>query len=378
MAQNQNPGQGNAAGAGTPPRKPKQKQQQQQRPAAPRPQQKPAGGAPGAGAGGQKAGGVAAPPKQKGGTQAAAGKPVQPVAQRPGQAPRPLNQAQKNQVQKAAQGGTLDQYLANHPGVAKHYGKVQATGTSGQQAKYTTLQQQNQAAQAGQPPSTGAPAAGAGGGKPNAPAAQPTPAPTPPAADTGAASAAPAAPAAQDTGQDVNVMNPAQGTFADAFNQQYGTGAARQFGPSAWTGQNPLQTAQAAAERALGGQLAGVRARYAGSGFGNSAREALSEGQAVGDFATNFGDVAAQRAMQERQTGLDRLASMFGTAGEQQLQGQQIGLQGNQQLANLGTGLTGIGAQEQGLPNQSDFITLLTNMGLTNTLSQGAMRPPKQ
>ena len=365
MAQNQNPAQGNAAGAGTPPRK--QKQPKQQQPAAPRQQQKPAGGAPAAGAGGQKAGGTAVPPKQQGGTQAAAGKPVQPVTQKPGQAPRPLNPAQKNQVQKAAQQGNLDQYLANHPGVAKHYGKVQAAGTAGQQGKYQTLQQQNQAAQAGQPPSTGAPGAGAGGGKPNAPAAQPTPAPTPPAVDTGGGgggggAAAPAAPT----------------TFEDAFNAQFGQGAMGQFGPPAWTGPDPIQTARAAAQRGLQEDLAGVRARYAGSGFGNSAREALAEGQATGDFATKFGDVAAQRGMEQQTTGLDRLANMFGTAGAQQLQGQQIGVEANQQLANLGTGLTGIGAQEQGLPNQSDFITLLTNMGLTNTLSQGAMRPPKQ
>ena len=377
MAQNQNPAQGNAAAAAPPPRK--QPQQKQPQP------KKPAGGAPAAGAGGQKAAGTAVPPKQKAGTQPAAGKPVQPLTQKPGQAPRPLNQAQKNQVQKAAQGGTLDQYLANHPGVAKHYGKVQAGGTSGQQAKYATLQQQNTAAkggQPGQPPSTGAPAAGAGGGKPNAPAAQPTPAPTPPttpdASGGGAApGAAPAAPQ-QDTGADVSVANPAAGTFGEAFNAQYGTGANRQFGPSEWTGQNPIETARAAAQRALDENLANTRARYAGSGFGNSAREALTEGQAVGDFATQFGDVASQRAEQERQTGLDRLANMFGTAGAQQLQGKQIGLEANQQLANLGTGITGIGAQEQGLPNQSDFITLLTNMGITNTFSQGAMRPPKQ
>jgi|SRR5215467_2109066 len=352
-------------------------------------QPKPKPGAPAAGPGGQKAGGTAVPPKQpkpppppkaakppagapaggagnqKGGSQPAAGKPVQPLTQKPGQAPRPLNPAQKTQVQKAAQGGTLDQYLASHPGVAQHYGKVQAAGTAGQQGKYQTLQQQNQAAKAGQPAATGAPAAGAGGGKPNAPGAQPTPAPTPaatPAADTGGGGGGAAAPT----------------TFEDAFNAQYGQGAAQQFGPSAWTGPNPIETAQAAAQRALGTNLADVRARYAGSGFGNSAREALSEGTAVGDFATNFGDIASARALQERQTGLDRLASMFGTAGAQQLQGQQLGIEANQQLANLGTGLTGIGAQEQGLPNQSDFITLLTNMGITNTLSQGAMRPPKQ
>src|SRR5215475_2359992 len=360
MAQNQNPAQGNAAAAAPPPRK--QPQQKQPQP------KKPAGGAPAAGAGGQKAAGTAVPPKQKAGTQPAAGKPVQPLTQKPGQAPRPLNLQQQNQVQKAAQGGTLDQYMASHPGVAQHYGRVQAAGTSGQQAKYAGLQQQNQTAKAGQPgqpAATGAPAAGAGGGKPNAPGAQPTPAPTPPAADTGGGGGGGGGAAAPTT-------------FEDAFNAQYGQGAMSQLGPPAWTGPNPIETARAAAQRGLQEDLAGVRGRYAGSGFGNSAREALAEGQATADFATQFGDVAAQRGMEQQTTGLDRLANMFGTAGAQQLQGQQIGLEGTQQLAGLGTGLTGIGAQEQGLPNQSDFITLLTNMGITNTLSQGAMRPPKQ
>src|SRR5262245_26792451 len=341
------------------------------------PPARPQPGAPAAGPGGQKAGGTAVPPKQPKpppapkpprapaagiGTQPAAGRPTQPLTQRPGQAPRPLNVQQQNQVQKAAQGGTLDQYMASHPGVAKHYGKVQAAGTAGQQGKYQTLQQQNQAAQAGQPGATGAPAAGAGGGKPNSPGAQPTPAPTPPGGDTGGGGGGGAAPT----------------TFEEAFNAQFGQGAMGQFGPPAWTGPDPIQTARAAAQRGLQEDLAGVRARYAGSGFGNSAREALAEGQATGDFATKFGDIAAQRGMEQQTTGLDRLASMFGTAGAQNLQGQQIGLEANKQLADLGTGLTGIGAQEQGLPNQSDFITLLTNMGITNTLSQGAMRPPKQ
>src|SRR5215510_1002495 len=352
--------------------------------AQPKPKPQPKPGAPAAGAGGQKAAGTAVPPKQPKpapapkppkpaaavGTQPAAGRPTQPLAQRPGQAPRPLNVQQQTQVQKAAQGGTLDQYMASHPGVAQHYGRVQAAGTAGQQGKYQTLQQQNQAAKAGQPGATGAPAQGAGGGKPNAPAAQPTPAPTPPPADTGGAGGA--------GGGGGGGAAAAPTTFEDAFNAQYGQGAMGQFGPPAWTGPNPIETARAAAQRGLQEDLAGVRARYAGSGFGNSAREALAEGQATGDFATKFGDIAAQRAEEERQTGLDRLANMFGTAGAQQLQGQQIGLEANQQLANLGTGITGIGAQEQGLPNQSDFITLLTNMGLTNTLSQGAMRPPKQ
>src|SRR5262245_2896681 len=212
------------------------------------PPARPQPGAPAAGPGGEKAGGTAVPPKQPKpppapkpprapaagiGTQPAAGRPTQPLTQRPGQAPRPLNVQQQNQVQKHAQQGTLDQYMTSHPGVAKHYGKVQAGGTAGQQAKYQTLQQQNQAAKAGQPPSTGAPGAGAGGGKPNAPAAQPTPAPTP----------APAAPAADTGGGGAAATPAAPATFEDAFNAQYGQGAAGQFGPSAWTGPNPIQTA---------------------------------------------------------------------------------------------------------------------------------------
>src|SRR5215467_2998491 len=352
-------------------------------------QPKPKPGAPAAGPGGQKAGGTAVPPKQpkpppppkaakppagapaggagnqKGGSQPAAGKPVQPLTQKPGQAPRPLNPAQKTQVQKAAQGGTLDQYLASHPGVAQHYGKVQAAGTAGQQGKYQTLQQQNQAAKAGQPAATGAPAAGAGGGKPNAPGAQPTPAPTPaatPAADTGGGGGGAAAPT----------------TFEDAFNAQYGQGAAQQFGPSAWTGPNPIETAQAAAQRALGTNLADVRARYAGSGFGNSAREALAEGTAVGDVSTNLGANLAQLGTQVRGSDLDRLANMFSTAGEQDIQQKQIGADLNQQLANLGTGITGVGASEQQIPGADLITTLLTNMSRQPTFSQGAQKQPRK
>jgi hypothetical protein len=39
--------------------------------------------------------------------------------------------------------------------------------------------------------------------------------------------------------------------------------------------------------------------------------------------------------------------------------------------------MTAIGANEQQIPGISDVITLLTNYGLTNSLSSGAQRPPK-
>src|SRR4030095_3336453 len=153
-----------------------------------------------------------------------------------------------------------------------------------------------------------------------------------------------------------------------------------------WTGPNPIQTARAAAQRGLDENLANVRARYAGSGFGNSARGGVAggrggggraRGKAVGDSATQFGDVAAARGLQERQTGLDRLAQMFSTAGAQDIQGRALGLQAEQAMANLGTGLTAIGAQEQEIPNLSNAIALLTNMAQQKNVSKGSMRPGK-
>jgi len=143
-----------------------------------------------------------------------------------------------------------------------------------------------------------------------------------------------------------------------------------------WYGQNPIETARAAGQRALDENLAQTRARYAGSGFGNSAREALAEGQAQGDFATKFGDIAAERGLGARESDLNRLATMFATAGEQQLQGKQQELTANQQLANLGTGLTAIGSQEQGIPNFSDAAALIANFGNVQGRNRGAMNPP--
>ncbi len=265
-----------------------------------------------------------------------------------------MSPEQRQGLNKATQKGNLDVFLANHPGMQTRFGKVAAgAGTAGQRGKVESWQKANAAAKAAGQPPPGAPATGASGAKtpppPTGPGTPTTPAPagaTPP-------------------------------SFLDAFNTALGGGASELLGPPAWTGPDPIQTARAAAQRGLDENLANVRARYAGSGFGNSAREGLAEGQAVGDFATQFGDVAAQRGMQQQTTGLDRLAQMFSTAGAQDLQGRALGLQADQAMANLGTGITAIGAQEQEIPNLSNAIALLTNMAQQKNMSRGAMKPSK-
>ena len=305
-----------------------------QNPKKAQPQKKAAPGAPAAGAGGGKgAGATPSPPKQK------------PLQQ--------MSAEQKQGLNKAAQAGNLDVFLAKHQGLQNRFNKVGAgAGTTKQQQKMQSYQAGNTAAKAAGQPPAGAPSTGASGNKPGA---QPPAATTPDAAPT----------------------PPANPSFMDALNTALGSGASDVLGPPAWTGPNPIETARAAAQRGLDQNLASVRARYAGSGFGNSAREGLAEGQAVGDFATNFGDVAAQRGMQQQQSGLDRLANMYTTAGQQDLQGRALGMQGNQNLGTLGTGITAIGSQEQEIPNLANSIALLTNMAGSTNFSRGGMHPPK-
>jgi len=311
---------------------------------------KPAAGAPAQGAGGQKAAGQAAPPskpkKPKGapaqGAGGKAGQPAQPKA-------RPLTGQQTRQLAKAQAGGTEAQYLAAHPGVAKHQLRIGAAPAAAPGAAPAA------------PAAPGAPAQGAGGNKGNAVnAATQPPAPGTDAAGGGAAAPAPAAP-----------------TVQDILNKQYGSNAAQTFQQN-WYGDNPLTTASAAANRLLGQNLADVRARYAGSGFGNSAREALAEGTAIGDVSTNLGANLAQLGTQVRGEDLNRLAQMFQTAGEQDIQQKQIGADLNQQLANLGTGITGIGASEQQIPGADLITTLLTNMSQQPSFSQGAQKQPRK
>ena len=92
----------------------------------------------------------------------------------------------------------------------------------------------------------------------------------------------------------------------------------------------------------------------------------------------NLGAQLAQLGTQTRGTDLDRLASMFTTAGAQDIEAKQGAAALNQQLANLGTGITGVGAQEQQIPNADLITTLLTNMSPQQTFQRGAQKQPRK
>jgi hypothetical protein len=318
-------------------------------------QKKPAAGAPAQGAGGQKAAGQAAPPKAPKPPPAPKkppGAPAQGAGGQKGGAPgaglgaKPLTAQQTKGLAKAQASGTEAQYLKRHQGVATHQQKIGATPA----------------------PTPGAPAQGAGGNKGaagvNATTPAPGAAPTTPGATPGASA-------------DTNGQGPAAPTVQDILNKQYGSNAASTFQQD-WYGGNPLETAQAAAKRATDEALAGVRNRYASSGFGSSGREAIAEGQAIGDVNTNLGAQLAQLGTNVRGDDLNRLANMFATAGQQDIQGKQIALDANQQLANLGTGVTGIGATEQQIPGADLISTILTNLSQQPTYSQGAQKQPRK
>jgi hypothetical protein len=259
-----------------------------------------------------------------------------------GQQVRNLTGQQQRQLARAQTAGNEQQYLAKHQGVAAHQQKVgampgtPAAAPAGAPATGASGGKSAQPAAATPPPSTGNPPAGAGGGK-----AKPPP------------------------------------TTSDILNKQYGSDASQKFQQN-WYGDNPLSTAQAAATRATDQALAGVRNRYAQSGFGNSSREALSEGQAIGDVNTNLGAQLAQLGTQTRGSDMDRLANMFAQSGAQDLQSKQLALTANQQLMNAGTGVTGIGTSEQSIPNADLITTILTNMSQQPTQSQGAQKQPRK
>lgn len=164
---------------------------------------------------------------------------------------------------------------------------------------------------------------------------------------------------------------PGPSQFQQILDTQYGQG--NPFGPMSWYGDNPLQTAQAAAQQALDKNLAGIRARYGAAGTGNSARAGIAEGTALGEMATGLGDVLAQRGLAARSDDLGRLAQMFGTAGQQDLMAKELALRGTQGLSNLGTGYTGIGAQEQGIPNMEGLLSWLATFSNTTGRGRGGM-----
>lgn len=162
--------------------------------------------------------------------------------------------------------------------------------------------------------------------------------------------------------------------YSDALKAQFG--ADNPFGQRSFYGGNPLETAMPVAREALGQELAQLRARYGASGLGNSSRLALAEGQALGDFGTQLGDTLAQRGEQAYQNDASRgLQAFLGATSAQQNANAQA-MQANQQLGGLGTGLTGIGAQEQAIPNLEGIGALLgafqSIMGSGNNNSRGA------
>lgn len=163
-------------------------------------------------------------------------------------------------------------------------------------------------------------------------------------------------------------------TYQQGLDAQFGQN--NPFGQRAWYGDNPLETAQAVAQREFDKNLANIRSRFAAAGTGNSARQAIAEGTALGEFGTGLGDVLAQRGEGAFQNDATRgLQALLGAAGNQN-QRDALGLQLNQQLGQYGTGLTGVGAQEQGVPNLGEILGLLTAFqsisGQGNNRSRGS------
>lgn len=172
-------------------------------------------------------------------------------------------------------------------------------------------------------------------------------------------------------GTPVPPSGPPPSQFQQIMDRQFGQG--NPFGQMSWYGDNPLQTAQNAAQQALDKNLAGIRARYGAAGTGNSARAGIAEGTALGEMATGLGDVLSQRGLSARSDDLGRLASMFSNAGQQDLMAKELALKGTQGLANLGTGYTGIGAQEQGIPNMEGLLSWLATFSNTRGGGRGGM-----
>jgi hypothetical protein len=153
---------------------------------------------------------------------------------------------------------------------------------------------------------------------------------------------------------------------------------------------NPVETAVSRAQQLLGQNLAQLQAGFAGSGLGNSSRSALARGAAIGEATTGLGDVLAARGLSTRAEDLNRLATVsgqqgglnqqsIGTALQAALGGGQLAL--NQQgqtldalgrLGDLGTGVTGIGAQEQIPPGLQGILSLLGLFPSTQTYGRGS------
>ena len=186
---------------------------------------------------------------------------------------------------------------------------------------------------------TGAPGAAgqkAGGGKAQAPAVKPPAGAPGPAGQKAGGQAKPspgAPPSASTPGTPATPAGP----------------GSTPFGMRSWYG-DPFANAQ----RMLQQSLAQTRARYAGSGMGDSGREALAEGDAQGAFGANIAQIGEQAYQND--------ANRF--------------LSANQQLAGLGTGLTGVGANEMNIPGASTLTNILnafaSTMGIGSQSSTGS------
>lgn len=109
-----------------------------------------------------------------------------------------------------------------------------------------------------------------------------------------------------------------------------------------WYGGNPLETAQRMAQQYTQEQLAQTRARFGSMGLGNSSRSALAEGDVISRGGAMLADVLAGRGIGAYESDANRA------------------LAANNALAQLGTGLTGIGANEQNIPGLSAIMNLIS------------------
>lgn len=148
---------------------------------------------------------------------------------------------------------------------------------------------------------------------------------------------------------------PPPATYQQAQNAQFGAG--NPFGQRG-NYSDPNNPIYAGAMRSLQQQLGEGRARFASQGLGTSGREALMEGNAMGNFGAQIGQLGEQAFQNDANRGL----SSFLGAAQNQLGQNQLALQANSNLANLGTGLTGIGSSEQQMPGIAGVLQAILGM----------------
>lgn len=155
-----------------------------------------------------------------------------------------------------------------------------------------------------------------------------------------------------------NVLNPALASnpqvtpapgvgapsFQDWLNTQFGGGNPFGMQGNYSDINNPMY---AAATRAYQQGLAGTRSHFGASGMGNSAREALAEG----DAASNYGAQIAALGQQAYQNDANRALAAY-QAGT----GSNLAM--NQQQAGIGNLLNQIGLNEQNLPMLNAMMQL--------------------